>query len=900
MTDLFISYSRRDRIFVQKLHQSLAEQGRDIWVDYDDIPPAVDWRGEIRQNIEKTNAVVFVLSPDFLASAECDVELEIAEELSKRLIPLVCQDVQPDMVPPSLKALNWIYVRERDDFNKAMAQLAEALDKDWEWVKAHTRLTERATEWEAHSHNSSYLLQGDDLIQAEQRLSQTHRQPSLSELVGQYILASRQQASRRQRFMLSAVSGALVVALVLAGLALYNAWVARRERALATSRELTANAYTNLIIDPERSILLSLEALKIAYIPETQAVLQQAVQQPQTLAILDHDSEVPDVAFSPDGTRLATVQLDGTVSLWDVEARQALWTVPGHEGEGRRVIFTGSGTRLITLADGEVKVWDAESGQEQEALPGVEGYVTSIDINPAETLLAVAEYEEGFSVWDLVSGELLFQVPAETQGEILSLNFSPDSNYLAVANDDGTAKIWDVASGEEQWTLDGHGGRILSIIYSPGGRYLATASEDNTALIWDAETGEALVGMYGHNDWVHEVAFSPDERRLATVSLDRTVRLWDAASGQLLAILYGHSNGVSGVSFSPDGTLATGSYDTTARLWAAQNNTVLSGHSAWIFGLAFSPDGTRLVTGSEDATIKLWDVRTGNELESFIGHDYYWIEDVNFSPDGNMLATAGDDGTVKLWDLQQTEKEPRTLVEGEAMYSAIFSPDGTSLATLDSEGTLQLWEVQTGEELESLYVPDFVNKLAFSPDGTRLATANYDYTAKLWEIESGKELMMFDVGEAVNDVAFSPDGQRLVTGSSDNTAKVWELQTGQEVMTLVGHTDDVLDVGFSPDGEWIATASEDQSVKIWEASSGQELVTLGGHTHTVFETAFSLDGRYLATASADKTVRLFILDQTELINTARARLSRWWTPEECRQYLRQAECPPDPRLENAN
>jgi hypothetical protein len=401
MTDLFISYSRQDKIFAQQLHQALAAQGREVWIDYNDIPPAVDWRDEIRQNLEKTNAVVFMLSPDFLASAECGVELEIAEELSKRLIPLLCRNIQPDMVPPSLRSLNWIHMREEDDFNKALAHLAEALDKDWEWVKAHTRLTERATEWEFHSHNPSYLLQGDDLVQAEQSLSQPHRQPPLSELVGQYILASRQKAVIRQRFMLSAVSVALVIALLLAGLALYNASVAERERTLATSRELTANAYTNLIIDPERSTLLSLQAMNLAYTPEANAVLQQAVQQSQTQATLDQADWVNDVTFSPDGSSLAVASVDGTISLWEAGIWQELWAISAYEGEAKKVIFNGDGMRLFTLGEGGVKVWETETGQEQASLAVAEGEVTTIDVSPDETLLAVADLEgiSAYGTW---------------------------------------------------------------------------------------------------------------------------------------------------------------------------------------------------------------------------------------------------------------------------------------------------------------------------------------------------------------------------------------------------------------------------------------------------------------------------------------------------------------------
>ncbi|NIO10191.1 MAG: TIR domain-containing protein, partial [Deltaproteobacteria bacterium] len=183
---------RVDKVFVQRLHEGLLQQQKNVWVDWEDIPQAADWRAEIHEGIEEAEAVVFVMSPDFLNSMECMMELEMAEEFNKRLIPIVYREPEVEEVPPSLASLNWIFFRETDDFEGAVEQLIGAMETDLDWVKRHTRLTRRALEWEKRERNESYLLRGDDLAEAVQSLSQPNREPVLTHLQQEYIAISQQ------------------------------------------------------------------------------------------------------------------------------------------------------------------------------------------------------------------------------------------------------------------------------------------------------------------------------------------------------------------------------------------------------------------------------------------------------------------------------------------------------------------------------------------------------------------------------------------------------------------------------------------------------------------------------------------------------------------------------------
>ena len=221
--DVFISYSRKDKKFVRRLADALEGRGRQAWTDWDDIRPAENFMDAIYAAIESAQTFVFVLSPDSVASLPCGRELGHALKNNKRLIPIVCREVEEEKVPPALAALDWIWFRASDDFDKAIERLISAFETDLAWVKTHTRLLVWATKWEDKGRDKSLVLRGDDLREAEQTVARsTGKQPQLTELQQSYVLASRQEASRVQKAKFIAVTVALVIALVLAGVAYWQ------------------------------------------------------------------------------------------------------------------------------------------------------------------------------------------------------------------------------------------------------------------------------------------------------------------------------------------------------------------------------------------------------------------------------------------------------------------------------------------------------------------------------------------------------------------------------------------------------------------------------------------------------------------------------------------------------
>ncbi len=436
---------------------------------------------------------------------------------------------------------------------------------------------------------------------------------------------------------------------------------------------------------------------------------------------------------------------------------------------------------------------------------------------------------------------------------LLSLEYSP---YLAT-------------------TLHGQSDGILSVAFSPDGKTLAAGDRDYNVVLWDVATGQSLgLPLSGHEFNVWSVSFSPDGKILASGSGDNTIILWDVATRQPLgAPLTGHTDQVQAVAFSPDtleesrGTggkiLASASDDNTVILWDVATGQPLgpplTGHTAGVKSVSFSPDGKTLASGSGDNTIILWDVATGQPLEFPLAGHTNQVTSLTFSPDGKILASGSGDSTIILWDVATSQPlGPPLTGHTEAVLHIAFSPDGQTLASASEDNTIILWDVATGQALGlPLRNPERVSSVAFSPDGRTLASGIDSKTIRLWDLTALRFLMAHT--EWVDSVVFSPDGKILASGGDDDTIILWDVVTGQPLgPPLTGHTSDVLSLAFSPDGKILASGSSDSTIILWDVATSQPLGSpLTGHTDWISSVAFSPDGQTLASSGADQTIILW-------------------------------------------
>lgn len=253
MARIFVSYSRKNRDFCRQLTNELQKRDFDFWVDWEGIPPTVDWMKEIEKGIEEADTFLAIVTPDWISSRVCIDELNIAAKNGKRLIPVVPCDIVWDSVPAALAQLNFIFFTETFDFNEQLDKLYTALDTDYDWLKTHRRLQVKALEWERANNENGFLLRGQDLENAETQISiNANKDPHPTDIQREYVLKSRQAATRQRRITTGVMT---FIILMLTGISAYLG-IPRIQEVIAKNQ-----ARGELILIPEKTMKFGTEDL---------------------------------------------------------------------------------------------------------------------------------------------------------------------------------------------------------------------------------------------------------------------------------------------------------------------------------------------------------------------------------------------------------------------------------------------------------------------------------------------------------------------------------------------------------------------------------------------------------------------------------------------------------------
>lgn len=906
---VFISYSRRNKEFVQKLHGGLRAAGMNVWVDWEGIPLTADWWQEIVDAIEGADGFVFVISPDSLASEVCGRELKTAIETNKRLIPVLHIDPEKgSQIPDQISSHNWVFMRNVDELRTNLSALIESINTDLDWVRTHTRLLVRAVEWEKSSKNKSFLLQGDDLQHAENWLQNAAKnQPPPTPLHLEYIQASRQAANRRQRTVVTASLSAVAITLVLAVVAVIfaiNATQAEDRAVLAQqdaeSQAVTAEAARN---EAENQAATAEVAQQEA---ENQAATAEAAQQEaadRTVDALNAEraaereqlyakaGEIAANALSLADTNpplAALLALESQrVSADNATAREALAEVPAFypplvdtfvypSGSVSALAWAPSGELALALSDGEtfpIILWDTEAHETALVLEGHQDSVNSIAWSD-DGVLASGSADGSVIIWDLASGQPSAVFSAHNSG-VSGVAWSR-TGRLASSSWDGTIVLYDRALTGIETTLE-YGSQVNAIAFGPFGQ-LASGSSDGSVSIWNVATYGIDVSYNDQQGSVSSIAFSPDGF-LASGSNDGTIAVRNPFGGAP-QILKGHLDYVNDVAWSADGRLASGSWDDTVIFWdldAGRPAQVLRGHNSQIVDIDWNQDG---LLASTAEFVYIWDSNKKAAISKFEGH-LDWVYSVAWTADNELVSSSGD-GWTYIWDMDtKTVGEAwqnfgynnavdvygSFLLTGNSFYdretgfsyylpidSGYFSPDGSQILSdsWQGDGTLAVWDVasffsDTGVISETLSVDGgSFTGAAWSPDGNAVAAGLDDGTILLWDRASGNTEDLYSHEAGVSAIDWAADG-RLASASSDSQIILYDVDARQIISTFSGsENENITDLAWSQGGD-LATSTNSGLIDIWDLANGNPSASVRApYKRPVYGIAWSPDGSQIA------------------------------------------------------
>ena len=614
-----------------------------------------------------------------------------------------------------------------------------------------------------------------------------------------------------------------------------------------------------------------------------------------------HKDGTGESAWSPDG-RFVLCGNGDRISVWNVETRKLVRTFEGH---WLRAAFSEDAQYVLAVAawGKTAGLWNVATGTEVRRFEGHESAIWSLAFSPNGKQVLTGSLDRTMRLWDRETGQVLrsFSHPTGVRG----VAFSPDGRRLLSGSGtradnqfamyDDRVRLWDAASGCELGSLGGLLPVPHQVSFSGDGRLgLLGGWDNNTArLLWFAETsspnepagpqnaGQLAVETNGFD--LPIMVKQPE--KLVTVIVPKISKLVDLPPGEYELELVGQPEDFR---LSADKvTLTKGQKQTVSILdvpVAKPPHEItelrrFEGHTAAIESVVFSPDGRRALSGSQDKTVRLWEVDTGKLVRQFEGNTQR-VFGVAFSPDGRQALSAGSDEAnrdfaIPLWNVD-TGKEVRRFTGHTAdVRMAVFSPDGSRCASCSIDGTVRLWDVKTGTELKKLTRHEAeVWRVAFTPDGRQVLSGGVDALLRLWDLETAQELRRFEGHtEKVVGAAFSPDGRQAVSCAADKTLRLWDVETGRQFRSFSGCRTSESLVTFSNDGRRILSGSGwrsgfghagfDYCVRLRDVATGEILGCFEGHTAPVVTVAFSPDGRTALSAGYDNTIRLLQLPEPD-------------------------------------
>ncbi len=835
MSDVFMSYRRIDKDFVKRLDEALKANGKDVWIDWEDIPPgSVDFNQDLLRGIESSDALLAVLSPDYLVSEYCLGELRYAYENNKKLIPVVIREIDDTQLPDSIRHINQIFFNGEDSFDTALEKVIVALDNDWLYRQGHTRLITRAREWEREQEDNSFLLRGSDLANAEKWLIESgSKDPKPTELQTEYIIASRQAAVRRQRVTVGSLVVGLIAALILAVFALLGFQRAELnlDQALNTQALFLADLSRQQLEDEHYrvALLLSLESLssypRVFNSESSKALLNALNNPPKKLLALRYTDTINSIRWGSQTDEVLTASGDAAYLANVVSGDNLL--ILQHNGTVRGAIWNKDRSRILTWGDdGTAKVWDPLIQTELFSLRHLDA-VNGAMWNNDETQILTWSADGTTRLWD-AEGQAIMSFVPENPVSVLGAIWKQDASQIVTWNSDGKAYLWDI-----------NGQQLASFNQESVIRGAAWSRDGQRALIWSANgavrvwalTGTLITILPTGAD-VQGASWSPDSTQILTWSLSGSVRTWDAAAGTQRLNLP-HNRAVNGANWNSDGTrILSWSLDGNVRVWNAVDGIQLLNlsHNNSVNGAKWNDSESLILTWSTDTTVRLWNAVSGAELQRFQHSNS--VDRAFLDEDRQLILSSTIDNRIHLWTTVEQAGEiqgPVINIQPESTTNGVvWNNAHTQFITWANDGAINVWDATSGQQLTSMRHNGAVNGAAWSKDESKILSwgADAENALRIWNAADGTLIRAFAQTSPVQSASWNADESRVSAWSTDGVVQVWDTSGENSLPVNLRHSGRVRGALWDARGKRILVWTNMDTVQIWDALEGEMLFNL--------------------------------------------------------------------------
>jgi WD40 repeat protein len=876
MSDVFVSYSRRDKPFVQRLHAALAEQKRDVWVDWEDIPATADWWKEIQNGIDAANTFVFIITHDSLASDVCRREIEHAVSSNKRFVPILHrQPTQEEIsalnVHPAVNSHNWVYFREEDNFNQAFKTLLEALDTDLSYVRDHTRLLVRAREWER---SGAGLLTGAEHRAAEAWLtSAVGKQPAPTELHTRYLLASRAAERRRQRIVLLGVSLAFVVAIALAIFGLTQSRIASSNASTAQVRvtEVAQQAATAQAAQGT-AVFEANRAEANARTADANFVLAQSnlltAQAAQSTAVFEADANATAQAVAQrEADANATAQANAQEEA-DQRATAQFIAVTAQIAAEFNLARAQNNAATATVAQGEALIQASTAQAAADANATAQSIAQrEADANATAQAIAQQEADANATAQAVAQGEA--DQRATQQSIALTAQFdAQNSAATAVFNANANATAQSIAQREADANA------TAQAIAQGEANQRATQQSIALTAQFDAQNS-AATAVFNANANATAQAIAVTQAAIATVAQGEA--LFQAATAQAAADANATAQAIAQREADSNATaqaVAQAAADANATAqWVAQGE---ADQRATQEGIALTAQyeaqnsaATAVSEANANATAQAIAQREADANATAQYEAQNSAATAVFNANANATAQA----------IAQREADANATAQAVAQNSAVTAVAAQETAIFNEQQARAQALASSGEQLLDAGNPDIAIALALeaselNPSLTQaqrllnrasLFSSRLNLTrAQRQETETFRDNLGRDRTRTITISAlgglFSPDAQYFVLSPDGPTLHVYRTADRALLYQLTSHTSWVSAAVFSPDSRYLISGNESGLINLWDMTNGALVRQFDGHSARINALACSPTEEKFVSASADRSAILWNRD----------------------------------------